>query len=204
MAEPKSVGQELLNVPFGEMIKEMGLAIAEAQFALDMNSIQVAQALAETKLEAGSVIIAIEETVDEEGNVTASNIVTNPNEMSLLSYGLTPTFYQFSESKIEVKMAITMRRERSVERSFGKEFKFENRTELNASYSTSGLASILFGKSSAKIKNTTTVAYTSTYNAKYRGKYSFEEAGSSLLSTVLRPVPPPARLIPQIKVKETA
>jgi hypothetical protein len=43
-----SVGQELLNVPFGEMIKEMALAIAEGQMALDMNSVQVAQTLAGT------------------------------------------------------------------------------------------------------------------------------------------------------------
>ena len=41
-----SVGQELLNVPFGDMIREMALAIAEGQMALDMNSVQVAQTLA--------------------------------------------------------------------------------------------------------------------------------------------------------------
>ena len=52
-----SVGQELLNVPFGEMIKEMALAIAESQQALDMNSIEVAQALAEIELPVGSVIL---------------------------------------------------------------------------------------------------------------------------------------------------
>ena len=32
-----SVGQELLNVPFGDMIREIALAIAEGQIALDIN-----------------------------------------------------------------------------------------------------------------------------------------------------------------------
>lgn len=62
-------GEELLNVPFGDMIREMALAIAESQMALDMNSVQVAQTLAETELPAGSVVVTIEETVNEEGNV---------------------------------------------------------------------------------------------------------------------------------------
>lgn len=37
------VGQEVLNVPFGEMIKSMAFAIAEAQLRLDENSIEVAE-----------------------------------------------------------------------------------------------------------------------------------------------------------------
>jgi len=41
------VGQELLNVPFPEMVKNLALAIAEGQTALDQNSIEVAKALAE-------------------------------------------------------------------------------------------------------------------------------------------------------------
>jgi len=79
-----SVGQELLNVPFGDMIREMALAIAEGQMALDMNSVKVAQALADTELEVGSVVMYIEETVDADGNVTATDVVTNDAPMSLL------------------------------------------------------------------------------------------------------------------------
>ena len=36
-----SIGQELLNVPMGEMIRDMALAIAEAQIALDASSMRV-------------------------------------------------------------------------------------------------------------------------------------------------------------------
>ncbi|HMW73169.1 MAG TPA: hypothetical protein PKD17_15180 [Cellvibrionaceae bacterium] len=38
-----SIGQELLNVPMGDMIRQMAFAIAEAQYKLDENSINVAE-----------------------------------------------------------------------------------------------------------------------------------------------------------------
>lgn len=198
-----SVGQELLNVPFGEMIREMALAIAEGQMALDMNSVKVAQALADTELEAQSVVMYIEETVDADGNVTATDVVTNDAPMSLLTYGLEPRFYEFTESIIEVKMAISMKREMSTEKKYGREFNLTNTSKVSGKISTGGLTSFLFGKASTKFENTTTVAYSSTYDAKYNSKYSFKESGTSLLRTTLKPVPPPSRVIPTIKVKET-
>ncbi len=68
-----------------------------------------------------------------------------------------------------------------------------------------GLAKLLFGKSKGSFENTTTVAYTSTFNAKYSSKYSFKEEGTSLLRTTLRPVPaPPERTIPKVTVKVAA
>lgn len=196
-----SVGQELLNVPFGDMIKEMALAIAEGQMALDMNSVQVAQILATTELDAGSVVMYIEETVDEDGMVQSSSAVTNDKPMSLLTYGLEPRFYEFTESIIEVKMAITMMRESSAEIKYSREFKFSNTSKVTGSMESGGLAKILFGKAKTKVENTSTVAYTSTFNAKYNSKYTFKEEGTSLLRTTLKPVPAPERSIPKITVK---
>ncbi|MHC1583098.1 MAG: hypothetical protein ACXQTM_00425 [Methanosarcinales archaeon] len=196
-----SVGQELLNVPFGEMIKEMALAIAKSQQALDMNSIEVAQALAEIELPAGSVILAIEQPVDEEGNPTGSpTLVTNDQPMNLLTYGLQPRFYEFTESIIEVKMTISMKSERSTEIEHKKEFNIKNKTTFEGSAS----ASFIFGKASAKLKSETTVAYASTFNAKYKSKYTFSETGTSLLRTTLKPVPPPDRAVPTIKIQEAS
>lgn len=200
MALPVNVGQELLNVPFPEMVTQLALAIAEGQLALDMNSIDVARALSTTTLEEGSVVVAMEETVDDEGNVLSSTPVFNQQELSLLAFGLNPTFYQFSESIIEVKMEITMRLERSFDISTSRTFKFENQTEVNASASTGGLAALVFGKASVNVKNTTTVAYTSTINARYKNKFSVEAHGTSLLRTTLMPVPPPERSVPRFRV----
>jgi len=195
-----SVGQKLLDVPFGEMIKEMALAIAEGQQALDMNSIEVAQALAEIELPVGSVILAIEQPADEEGNPTGSpTLVTNDQPMNLLTYGLQPRFYEFTESIIEVKMTISMKSERSFKSEYKKAFSFKNKSTFKASAS----AGFLFGKASASAKSETTVAYSSSYNATYKSKYTFSETGTSLLRTTLKPVPPPERSVPTIKIKSS-
>jgi transcriptional regulator len=201
---PVSVGHELLNVPFPEMVEKLALAIAKAQMSLDLSSIQTAQALANTTIPEGTVVVAIKETVDEDGNVTNTEVLYNEKEMPLLVYGLNPTFYNFADTIIEVKMAITMVIERATSVSFGSKFSFENKTKFTTSFKSGGLASLLVGKGSASLENTTTVAYSATMDAKYSSKFSFKEEGSSLLRTVLRPVPPPQRAIPKITVVEPA
>ena len=45
-----SIGQELLNVPMGDMIRQMAFAIAEGQMKLDANSIDVAEMMGGLKI----------------------------------------------------------------------------------------------------------------------------------------------------------
>ena len=201
---PVNVGQELLNVPFPEMVEKLALAIANGQMALDLNSIKTAQALANTTIPEGTVVVAIKETVDADGNVTNTEVLYNDKEMPLLVFGINPTFYSFADTIIEVKMAITMVIERATSVSFGSTFSFENKTKFTTSFKSGGLLGLLVGKGSASLENTTTVAYSATMNAKYTSKFSFKEEGSSLLRTILRPVPPPQRAIPTITVQEPA
>jgi hypothetical protein len=87
-----NVGQELLNVPFPEMVQKLALAVATGQTALDKNSIATAKALATTKIQ-------LPDIDDPEGA---------PIKVSLIALGIYPQFYQFSTAEIEVKMAITM------------------------------------------------------------------------------------------------
>ncbi len=85
------VGQELLNVPFPEMVTKLALGIAQGQTALDENSSRVAKFMAETQVELPRI--------------------DNPSEsksFSLLALGFHPAYYEFEESVIEVKMAISM------------------------------------------------------------------------------------------------
>lgn len=201
---PRSVGQELLNVPFPEMVEKMGMAIATAQMALDLNSMKTAQALASTMIPAGTVVTAIKETVNAEGAVTATEVLFNDQPMPLLAFGINPTFYAFSETIIEVKMTITMSVERSTSVSFGTTTSFSSTTKFAAEYKTGGLLSFLVGSGKASLDNTTTVARTSTMNASYTGKFNFKEEGSSLIRTTLKPVPPPQRSVPTITVQEPA
>jgi hypothetical protein len=102
-----SVGQELLDVPFPEMVAKLGLGIAKAQQALDLNSVETARTLAEETIE---VIPSITRTIKSDGTVEYTN--ADPVEISLLQAGLYPTFYQFSEATIEVSMDIKTKSER--------------------------------------------------------------------------------------------
>jgi hypothetical protein len=81
------IGQELLEVPFGKMIAEMGKGIANAQHELDQSSIDLLLQMASAEISLPGL----------------------KSKVSLLALGLTPTFYSFQESTIEVKIAITAR-----------------------------------------------------------------------------------------------
>ena len=96
-----SVGQELLAVPLPEMVMKLGLGIAEAQRALDENSVETAKMLADTTV---PLVLAVTQTIAADGSVSFTN--ADPIEVSLLQVGLMPTFYQFSEATIEVTMDI--------------------------------------------------------------------------------------------------
>ncbi|MBM3237876.1 hypothetical protein FJZ31_16430 [Candidatus Poribacteria bacterium] len=81
------IGQELLDVPFGKMIAEMGIAIANAQQQLDQHAIDMLLQMATEEI----------------------SLPGMDKKVSLLALGLTPSFYAFQESSIEVKIAITAR-----------------------------------------------------------------------------------------------
>jgi hypothetical protein len=117
------VGQELLNVPFADMVKNLALAIAEGQSALDTNSIATTEALAE-------------ETIKLPGIPTADNPTPDQVEFPLIALGIPPTFYQFREAIIEVKIAITMAITTDLNVTVGAKAKFKAfSASVNASYS---------------------------------------------------------------------
>lgn len=90
-----NVGQELLNVPFPEMVLKLASAIAEGQFKLDMVSCRIAKMMGDPK----------------QASVSLPDLTSDDNETiktSLIGAGFQPTFYQFTDTIIEVKMTITM------------------------------------------------------------------------------------------------
>lgn len=94
-----SVGNELLNAPFPEMVYKLASAIAEGQYKLDMVSCQIAALMGDKDKSKISLPLYT--------SLTASTNL----ETSMIGAGFQPTFYQFIESIIEVKMAITMSKE---------------------------------------------------------------------------------------------
>lgn len=157
-----SVGKELLNVPFPEMVVKLATAIAEGQMKLDMVSCEIAKYM-------GSV---------KKAKVTLPDLLSDDDEndgyeTSLIGAGFQPTFYQFTDTIIEVKMAITM--------------STSHDSTISTSASYKGLAG--FGVAAA------------TMNASYTSKYSYEASGSSLLRTRITPVPPSTFMQKMLEMK---
>jgi hypothetical protein len=160
-----SVGQELLDVPFPEMVLKLALGIAEAQKALDENSVETAEALANTTI---PLVLAVTQTIAEDGTVSYSQ--ANPVDVSLIQIGLLPTFYQFSEAKIEVTMDIKTTTSRETDIKVGAKAKAG------------------FSMWSASV----------SLDVKHNRKFGKEVNGTSRLVTTLVPVPPPPRIAPEL------
>jgi hypothetical protein len=194
-----SIGQDLLNVPFPEMVFKLANAIAQGQRKLDKASLDTARALARAKVkvipEIYEVIQPGKVTTPEGSTVPVTGVdikmtAADPVSYTLLQAGLTPTFYQFTESVIEVKISISQKSEVSSETELGAEFETSIETEAE------GHAGFFLFGGSSKVKTSTSFA--SHVNYTNSTKYSYSAEGSSLLRTTLKPVPPPPRLLPRI------
>ena len=187
-----NVGAELASVPFGKMIYDMASAIARSQVALDKASIELVKVLAKTTFD---YIPDVVETltpsprqvkgvggaplVNDKGDpvmvtgVQVSTDVAPAFPLTLLQAGVNPTFYQFTNSTIEVKMSITSTQ--------------ESEDTFSVGIDTEASADFLFASGSIS-----THVNFSTSN-----KYSYSVTGSSSMSTTLVPVPPPKNMMPR-------
>jgi hypothetical protein len=197
-----SIGQELLDVPFPDMIYKMANSIAQGQRKLDKASLDTACALAKAKVKVIPDIYEIVEKKKVSDMVDAgSSLPTGAGDaetiavrtetakavdMTLMQAGLLPTFYQFTESLIEVKISISHRSSSSSEFEAGADFSISTEAEAHGG---------LFGFGASGSVSTT---FASHVNYKSASTYEYSAEGSSLLRTTLKPVPPPARIIPRI------
>lgn len=123
-----NVGQELLNAPFPEVVEQLASAIAEGQYKLDLVSCNITKMMGDPKNEIELPNYAVE----------GSKLVNEPFRTTLLGAGFQPTFYQFTDTIIEFKMAITMTTERatSVSGSVGVKLGKIFSASVNGSYSS--------------------------------------------------------------------
>lgn len=84
MPETPKVTRSLLSAPLPDIIQRLGVAIAQAQYALDQNSVSMATEMASTKVDVGG------------------------EEYNLLSLGFIPSFYTFTEATVEAKLSFSM------------------------------------------------------------------------------------------------
>jgi hypothetical protein len=298
------IGQELLDVPMGDMIRQMAFAIAEAQLKLDENSIEVAQMMGglktiyddngnvtftDSRVFFGKEKVRLGDAIDlfnsstslgfkselwpqiralvdkdntpasygssiesvtaqtlptktqsgiiyytgtflgtggkyyrfigfEEGTTTAKHEEVSelevmrvkvrsgqsvaattfiPSRVSMLELGFSPTFYQFVDTIIEVKIAIKY----TAESSSTTNVQTNNRQVIRSGSVGLG-GSVLGGGIKARIGATSEssrTVVTSQVNATYSQKYSYSAEGSSLLRTKLVPIPPPAMLEERVR-----
>lgn len=97
--EPEVSVRETPSASFADLVRMLGEGIADAQASLDRASAELVTELANTKVK---IVPHITETIDENGNITFQQ--GEPQEVSLLDIGVTPTFYQFSQATVEVAM----------------------------------------------------------------------------------------------------
>ena len=226
-----AIGQELLNVPMGDMIRQMAFAIADGQMQLDASSIEVAEMMGglkviydaegkiafddsriffgydlmtiieaeayvatEEALRSGSTanlaaIIADQRSSTPSGQ-RATALIRVPTRLSMLELGFSPTFYQFVDTIIEVKIAIKITRETETKRTTR-----DTRQNQNSFKVGGGLFGAIFGTPSGGASQVST----SQVDATYSSKYSYSAEGSSLLRTKLVPLPPPPILEERIR-----
>lgn len=168
-----SIGRELLNVPMGDMIRQMAFAIADAQVQLDEASLRVAEMMSGQRIERDASSGAAT------GTPVDTRVLFDGDMVSMLELGFTPTFYQFIDTVIEVKIAIKISSESA------------SSTTIKGERKTSNLT---FGSGRINYSVTTT-----PIDATYSSKYNFTSEGSSLLRTKLAPVPPPTILEERIR-----
>ena len=252
-----SIGQDLLDVPMGDMIRDMAFAIADSQFQLDQSSMRTAEMMGglqsvfdhrgrqtfdDSRIFFGYEYMTIEqaqayaifddgltggldadsiklkEVVDdiierrreqigeEEGSSTPSvedlieeeDVIRVPTRLSMMELGFTPTFYQFVDTIIEVKIAIRMTRTREFTRTTS-----NATSEVEAERERGGSAGISFrrplGVRGSTTHKSNQSVQTTQVDATYSSKYSYSAEGASLLRTKLVPVPPPAILNERIR-----
>lgn len=167
-----SVGTELLNAPFPEFVVQLGKGIAEAQYELDKVSLRITQLMAgysnETTDTDDSDVLNIDGRDENKDLITLKKDVDNKYRYTLLELGFTPTFYQFVDTILELKMAVSMSRE-----------------SVRTRNSKEGRVKFRLFRGSAKV---------ASVNASYSQKYQYSVEGSSLMRTKIVTVPPPPRL----------
>ena len=84
MSVVPTVTRQLLSAPLPDIIQRLGIAIADAQQALDANSVRTAALMATTEIELGG------------------------EKYNLMALGFTPTFYSFTEATVEAKLSFSM------------------------------------------------------------------------------------------------
>lgn len=191
--------EELSGVPLGDLIQAVAVAIADGQLQLDKASMRAAEFMSGQVLlrdmDSGRLLtLEGQETdvpkiidtkvyfgysYDADGNRLA-------NRLSMMELGFVPTFYQFVDTVIDMKLILRLRRQSSETRTL---------KEIGSTEQSVG------GEAAGRSRRTKpkTVITTTPVDARYSSSYNFSAEMTSKVSTKLVPVPPPAILEERIR-----
>lgn len=91
---------DLTQAPLPDMLENLGTAIANSQFAMDSNSMQIARMMGDR---------------DKYGVQFSGE----DEKRSLLELGFSPTFYHLSEATVDIRVSLSMSQSREVGLSVG-------------------------------------------------------------------------------------
>lgn len=187
--QASDVGTLLANVHFDTLLTNVGVAIAKAQAAMDDESIRILGEMCEKEVSLPAL------------QISKGKLSDHPITTTMIGAGFQPTFYQFAETIIEIKMTINLTTESTEEKTVSGEEKKEETTsiEKRTSYRYR-----IFGRRNTTTSKTRTVVTTTPIDATYTNKYTFNQEGSSLLRTRLVPVPPNTIIQRQLEMRAQA
>ena len=169
------IGSELAEVPIGDLLRSVAQGIADGQAALDLAAVKTLIVLSQTTVdlipEITEVISPETLEVETDGDtieVTGARVTATPSDpvqLSALQAGLTPSFYQFAEATIQLKLSRA---------------------------GAGGRARRSRRRSGRRILR----AFASNVNMRTQNTYSYTAEASSSVTALLKPVPPPSRLVP--------
>jgi len=210
--EAKNVAGAITSMGIGEMVSKLAVGIAEGQLELDTACMQIAQFMGEAQVAFGK-----RAGTDE------------PDLISLVELGFTPNFYQFVDTILEVRVAVSSQFEekREVETSELQlqqqeaERQSEYEAKRSSTYGASGYrvggswgwgrwgyGASSYGYSGGSASRAAgSSSYKSknlqltTVDAKYASTYNYAVEASSLVKTKIVPVPPPSVFEETVRAK---
>lgn len=181
-------GAVLASAPIGDIIRDMAMAIADAQARLDDAGIRTAKRMADT--------IALQRGSGEDAE-----------SFSLLALGFTPTFYNFVEADLELRLETRITEDTSIGVTAGGSFESTSETPSAGGTDTQpaetdtdpaggeGGGTPAAGGGAATPQRSSTRAVGMTMSAEFQRKFSVETSGHTRIAAKLVALPPPARFL---------
>jgi hypothetical protein len=169
MSAITQVSNIITNAPLASMIEKMGVAIANAQLALDGNAIEMLKSLAKQPVE------------------------INGNNTNLLALGFMPSFYAFTEVSFETKLEFSLAESESF--SVGGTINFTTSKDKDAEAKKDATN----GGDTNKEKTKSVGMIAASFNASYARKFDQAASGASSISARMISLPPPDSLLALLK-----